>query len=54
MMASFVDREEFVRAHEILAESAIERLNDRALAVLGVHIGSTLSHVYPDAPERAS
>ena len=54
MMASFVGREAFVHSHEILAELAIGRANERALAVLSAHIGSTLIHVYPDAPERTS
>jgi GntR family transcriptional regulator, carbon starvation induced regulator len=54
MVATFDDREAFVHAHESLAETAIERQSERAVAVLGAHIASTLAHVYPDAPERAS
>ncbi len=54
MMASYVDREAFVHAHETLAEAAIERAGERAGALLAAHIASTLAHVYPGSPGRAS
>ena len=48
MMATFADPEEFVRAHESLAEAAIERSRERAEALLEAHIASTLALVYPE------
>ncbi len=54
MMATFASFEEFVRSHELLAESTIARSRERAEALLEAHIASTLALVYPDGAERAS
>jgi DNA-binding GntR family transcriptional regulator len=54
MMATFADGEEFLRAHEVLGEAAIEREAKRAADLLEAHIASTLKLVYPDAPVRGS
>jgi DNA-binding GntR family transcriptional regulator len=53
MMAGFESRQEFVRAHEILAEFAIARKRKQAEALLEAHIVSTLSRIYPEERERA-
>ena len=54
MMATFADREEFLRAHEVLAEAAIEREAKRAADLLEAHIASTFALVYPDTADRGS
>ena len=54
VMATFASFEEFVRSHELLAESTIARSRERAEALLEAHIASTLALVYPDGAERAS
>lgn len=54
MMATFASREEFVRAHEVLAEAAIERSHERAEPLLEAHIASTLALVYPQPKASAS
>jgi DNA-binding GntR family transcriptional regulator len=51
MVAAFVDRENFIQAHEQLAEETLERRTDKAEAWLKSHIVSTLKHVYPDSTE---
>jgi GntR family carbon starvation induced transcriptional regulator len=48
MMAKFADPEEFVRAHESLAQLTIDRARSAASAALEVHIASTLILVYPE------
>jgi GntR family transcriptional regulator, carbon starvation induced regulator len=48
MMAKFADPEEFVRAHEGLAQLTIDRARSAASAALEVHIASTLILVYPE------
>jgi DNA-binding GntR family transcriptional regulator len=53
MMATFRDGEDFIREHERLAEMTIERSEARACAAIGVHIASTMTHVYPDAGRGA-
>jgi GntR family carbon starvation induced transcriptional regulator len=53
MMATFKDREVFLRDHEILAEATIERSLERAIELLEAHVASTLNIVYPDAMEPA-
>lgn len=54
MMATFADGEEFLRAHEVLAEAAIEREAKRAADLLEAHIASTFALVYPDTADRGS
>jgi len=54
MMATFADGEGFLRAHEVLAEAAIEREARRAADLLEAHIASTLTLVYPDTAGRGS
>ena len=54
MLATFAGFEEFVRAHEILAEATIERSRERAEALIEAHIASTLALVYPNGAERPS
>jgi GntR family transcriptional regulator, carbon starvation induced regulator len=54
MMATFTSGEDFVRAHEILAEAAIERAGERAETLIEAHIASTLALVYPDERRRVS
>ena len=54
MMAVFANRDAFAEAHERLAEATLEGRTEEAMALLGVHIGSTLAHVYPDAGEPES
>ena len=54
MMATFADGEEFLRAHEVLAEAAIEREVKRAADLLKAHIASTFTLVYPDTADRGS
>ena len=54
MMAGFESREDFMRAHEVLAEAAIARKRKPAEALLEAHVASTLALVYPEARERAS
>ena len=48
MMAKFADPEEFVRAHESLAQLTIDRARSAASAALEAHIVSTLILVYPE------
>jgi GntR family transcriptional regulator, carbon starvation induced regulator len=54
MMATFADREEFLRGHEVLAEAAIGRSHERAESLLEAHIASTLALVYPQQEANAS
>jgi GntR family carbon starvation induced transcriptional regulator len=54
MMAKFADPEEFVRAHESLAELTIHRAREEAFAALDGHISSTLTAVYPHGAGSAS
>jgi len=54
MMATFTSGEDFVRAHEFLAEAAIEREGERAETLIEAHIASTLALVYPDGGDRAA
>jgi DNA-binding GntR family transcriptional regulator len=51
MMGSFDEPEEFMRAHQDLADLVLARRAKEASAKLAAHLSSTLTLVYPDDAE---
>ena len=50
MMRTFEDANEFIAAHEELADLVVTRQAEEATAKLAAHLHSTLALVYPDHP----
>ena len=49
-MRRMADADSFIDMHEVLAKTAIDRDEQRAIALLRDHLNSTLANVYPEGP----
>lgn len=49
-MRGMADADSFIGMHEVLAKAAIDRDEQRAIALLRNHLNSTLANVYPERP----